>query len=139
MGTASLRPQRSSTTYVAWPPTRPRPGRSPLRLLQHALRGRGHEIVPFTFDNRAYAVDPLGDLLRGMAHNVFPKGGAEHGAARSLGAPGQSFDLVEYVIGNGYRRFHTMSITPLTAIAKAWTRKTRAPPTRRICGISFGR
>ena len=69
------------------------------------------QIVPLVADVGADAVHRLGDLVGGMTRDIFCQGSGKHFASGATRPAGEPLDLLEYLVRNRYRRFHTKSIT----------------------------
>src|SRR5688572_27275030 len=93
------------------PPTTPLPAKSPIRFLQNAPSCSSDEHVILVTDTITQPVDRLGNLIRRVPRDVFPKRGAKHLASRLPHTFGEPFDLLEHLIGNGHSRLHTRRIT----------------------------
>ena len=80
-------------------------------MLQHPSRRLSHERVAFRTHVRADAVHGLGHLVRTVPSDVFPESAAEDMTSRLPGPPCQAFRLLEDLVRNRHRCFHTSSIT----------------------------
>ena len=97
-------------------PTRSRPARSPLDALQHPARGDGQEFISRDADLVAGAIHGFGDLVRRVARHVLPERSAVERASRLPLALRQSFHLVEDLVRDRNRCFHTKSMTEFGAV-----------------------
>src|SRR5471030_91055 len=92
-------------------PTRRRPARSPLRSPQSPTCGGGDERIALIAHLVAHTIHRFGDFIRSVACHVLSERFAEYAAA-GLAAPSrQALRLLEHVVRNRDRRFHTISIT----------------------------
>jgi len=92
-------------------PTTPHLGLRPLTLSQDATGCGGDEFVFLLADVFQSLIDGGGNLVGRVPGHVFTQSRTEYFASRSLGATGKTLDLLEYLVRDGNRRFHTRSIT----------------------------
>ena len=91
-------------------------------MLQRLPRRPSNELVGLLPHLVADAVHRLGHVVRTVPSHIFPEGTAEDVASRFPSPPRQAFGLLEDLVGNGDRGFHTNSITTGQAGLKSGTR-----------------
>ena len=74
-------------------------------------RGGKEGVTVFAAQLFTYAVHRVRDLVVRMARDIFVQRCGVHLAAGTLLAPDQPLGALENLVGNGYCRFHTLSIT----------------------------
>jgi hypothetical protein len=75
------------------------------------VAGGTDEGVGLTMQRGAHTIHRLGHLIGGMTRNILPQCRAEHLASGPSRAAGEPLGLLEHIVWNGDRRFHTRSIT----------------------------
>ena len=81
--------------------------------LQDSTGGRGHELVCLFSDLIDCTIDGVGNLIRYMTGDVLSQCRTKNFAARTLGAPGETFHFLKDIIRNRNGCLHTMSMISL--------------------------
>jgi len=102
---------RIAENALQFPVVRARPARSPFDALQAPTRGPLGEAVVALRKLSAELVQRLGDVLSGVAGDVFPQRMTVELAAGLPEPPSEALGVSEDVVGNGHGGFHTESMT----------------------------